>query len=126
MAENSASVTSINSLLVAEVYDSLNSLDPENLGRHFLAEAALYSLNDNVHPIEGKLAIVEFFSEFFAKAKNVNFELLSAPQCMGKMVMFEHVDHFDFDGVKHDDHYVSVVLLSDGKIKKWLGYLQTD
>ena len=110
--------------LVSKIYESLNSLEIGKLGAHFLDDAALYSLNDSVPPMQGKPTILEFFSGFFAQANNVEFELIGEPCALGNIVTFKHIDHFELDGVKHDDFYVSVVLLIDGKIKKWLGYVQ--
>ena len=112
--------------LVSKIYESLNSLETDRLSDHFLDDAALYSLNDRVSPIEGKQTILAFFSKFFADAQNIEFELLGEPCALGNIVTFKHIDHFELDGIKHDDFYVSVVLLVDGKIKKWLGYVQED
>ena len=113
-----------NGQLIAEVYTALNSLDANKLGDFFSDDATLVSLNDSVSPTEGKPTIVEFFAGFYAQAKNVNFELICTPVAMGNMVTFKHIDHFEVDGVQRDDHYVSVVLIVDGRVKKWLGYMQ--
>lgn len=113
-----------NSKLITEVYECLNSLDAHKLSNYFFDDAALYSLNDAVPPMEGKQKILEFFEGFFAQASGIEFELIGKLHPLGSLVSFKHIDHFVLDGIKHDDFYVSTVLIVDGKIKKWLGYLQ--
>lgn len=110
--------------LITSIYEALNSSDAIALGNFFAEDAALYSLNDAVPPLEGKQSIIDFFQDFFEKAATSKFELLSAPQALGSMVMFHHIDSFELDGMKRDDKYVSVLLIVDGTVKKWLGYME--
>ena len=115
-----------NSKLIEQVYGALNSLDVQRFVDYFFDDAALISLNDTVPPMVGKTAITEFFTNFFENGKHINFEIISTPHALGNLVTFKHIDHFEFDGVMHDDNLVSAVLIIDGKIKKWLGYLQSN
>ena len=110
--------------LVSEVYATLNGLVAKDLEKYFLDDASLHSLNETSPPIEGKEAICEFFEKFFSDAKSIHFELIGNPHAMGDIVTIKHIDHFELDGTKHNIEYVSVIVINELRIKKWLGYIQ--
>ncbi len=113
-----------NSELVKEVFNSLRLLDAVKVSNYFSDFASLDSIEDNITPIVGREAILDYFRNVFAVAKNVEFKLLGDPVAFGSIVLVKQLNHFEMNATVHDDLYVSAVYIVNGKINKWIAHLQ--
>lgn len=112
-----------NAAVVRGVWKALNTLRVDSLMAYFHDDVVSSSIDGRYPPSEGKDALTAFFNDFFARANDLHFEFVGEPYAMGDMVMIRQIDHYELDGVQRDDHIVSVLYITDGKIKKWIGQI---
>lgn len=109
--------------VVEDVWKTLNTLDVDALMAYFHDDAVTLDIEDHFPPTEGKENLAAFFRDFYEKAKNIHFELVGEPHVAGNFVVVRQIDHFELDGNQRHSHIVSVLYITDGKIKKWIGQI---
>lgn len=109
--------------IVNDIYTALNDLDVKPLEEYLSNGILVQSLHNSSPPLEGKDAIIGFFTNYFATAKNIKFEFISGPYAMGDIVTVEYINYYELQGNKRSDHNVSIFIIENKKIKKWLGYI---
>jgi hypothetical protein len=113
-----------NSELVEVVFESLKLLDAVKVSNYFSDFASLDSIGDNIPPVVGREAILDYFRNVFAVTKDIEFELVGKPVANGSIVLVKQINRFEMDGIQHNDLYVSAVYVVNGKINKWIAHLQ--
>lgn len=50
-------------------------------------------------------------------------EFISGPHVMGDVVAVEYMHQFIYNGSPRQDHNVSILIVLDSKVVKWVGYI---
>ena len=113
-----------NSELIKAIFESLKLLDAVKVSNYFADFASLNSIGDEIPPVVGREAILDYFRNVFAVTKNIEFELVGNPVANGSIVLVKQINRFEMDGIQYNNLYVSAVHIVNGKINKWIAHVQ--
>lgn len=91
--------------------------DADKLGE-FFAEDAVFRMNDNAKPAEGKATIVLRLKAFLGMQKKAEF-IVNRSAVMGNLVLNDRYDRFEAGTKKQEFHMTGIFLVKNNKIQEW-------
>ena len=109
--------------IVKNIYDSMNKNDVDGLSEYLAEDVQLIPLFRLSEIISGKAAVIESIIKMLSIAKETKVTFISGPIKMGDYVTVEYTHDYILNGTPAKDHNVSSFIISQGKVKQWIGYI---